>query len=70
MKIVSRIRYPSKTAWAAARAAELRAAAGALPAVPGSDWRAVRQRMEAIRHLLGEAARFDAIAARLARRTA
>jgi hypothetical protein len=61
--------YPSKTAWAAARAAELRAAAKALPTVPGSDWRAVRQRTEAIRRLLSEAARFDAMAARLAGRS-
>ncbi len=59
-----RLPYLSKTAWAAARAAELRAAAKALPVAPSSDWPAVRQRQATFRHLLSEAARFEAIAAR------
>lgn len=61
-----RTRYPSKAAWARARAAELRAAASALPVVAGSDWRAVKQRDATRRQLRAEAARFETIARRVA----
>lgn len=62
--------HPSKAAWALAKAAEYRAAASALPLVPGSDWRAVAQRMATQRHLLAEAAKYDRIAARFGARAA
>lgn len=66
--------YPTKAAWAAAKAAELRAAADALALeqIPSSDWHRVRRKMDGIAHLRREAARFDAIAAAFAlkRRTA
>lgn len=53
---------PSKAAWARARAAELRAAAAALPTVSAHDWRGVRARMATLAHLRAEAAKFDRIA--------
>lgn len=67
---MTRTLHPSKAAWASAKAAELRAAASALPVVAGSDWRAVKQRDATRRQLLAEAARFEAIAARFAARAA
>lgn len=67
---MTRTRYPTKAAWAAAKASELRAAASALPQVAGSDWRAVKQRDATRKALLAEAARFDRMAARFAARAA
>lgn len=68
----NRVPYPSKTAWARARAVELRAAADVLAgeSIPASEWRRVRQKMESVAHLRREAARFDRIAEALARRAA
>jgi hypothetical protein len=66
---MTRTHYPSKAAWAAAQAAQRRAAADALPRVPGSDWRGVRRRQAARLALQAEAARFDAIARRLGQAT-
>lgn len=55
------------TAWATARAAQLRRQAAELdrpdPANRG-DWRVVRMRQDSARELRREAARFDAIASR------
>lgn len=70
MESKPRTPHPSKAAWARAKAAECRAAASSLPLVAGSDWPAVQRRISAQRHLLAEAARFDAMAAWYAARAA
>lgn len=57
-----RQRYPTKAAWAAARAAEARAAIDRLPTCPAGDWRGVRARMRAIAAHQAEADRFDRLA--------
>lgn len=61
---MSRLPSPSEAAWAAAKAAEHRAAIAALPKVTGGDWRGVRRRMATIAFHRREAIRLDAIASR------
>jgi len=61
---MSRPYYPTKTAWAAARAAQARRDADALPVVPSSDWRGVQKRMRAQAHYRAEARRFEQLAER------
>lgn len=56
--------YPSKAAWATARASELRREARLFPTVPTADWRRVRRRMDAVRAYNAEADRFERMAAR------
>ena len=58
--------YRTKSEWAAAKAQALRDEAAALRVthVPSGDWRGVRRKTEALRHLEREAARFDRIARR------
>ena len=59
------MRYPSKAAWAAAKAQELRREADSLSYVPSADWRGIRARGKARRYLLEEACRMEAVATRL-----
>lgn len=58
--------YRTKAEWAAAKARKLRDEAAELRAhrIPVGDWRKVRRKMDALRHLESEAARFDRIARR------
>jgi hypothetical protein len=56
--------YPTKAAWAAAKANELREKASTLPYVPSSNWRAVRRRMDGRDNLNREALRFERMAER------
>lgn len=62
-----RPRFPTKAAWALAKAAEIRQQADAIPMVSSMDWRGVRRRAEARRHLEGKARRFEMMARRLQR---
>lgn len=62
MAAKSRTWYPTKAAWAAAKAAEARAAIDRLPRHPSADWRKVRARMRAIDSYRAEAARYDRLA--------
>lgn len=54
--------YPSKAAWAAAKARELRQEARLMPTVQSADWQGVRRRMRALRALRAEADRMDRLA--------
>lgn len=65
MTTTSRAWHPAKAAWAAAKAAEARAALESLPQRPAGDWRGVRARMQAVDRLRQEALRFERLAARL-----
>jgi hypothetical protein len=58
--------YPTKAAWAAAKAHELRQKADAIPRVQSSNWRGVRRRMTGLDNLRREALRFEMIAERFA----
>lgn len=65
MKTSAHTWYPSKASWAAARAAQARAAIESLPQRPAGDWRGVRARMQAVDRLRQEALRFERLAVRL-----
>jgi hypothetical protein len=54
--------YPTKAAWAAAKAEELRTLAANRPYVPSSNWRAVQRRAAGQDNLYREAARFARLA--------
>lgn len=59
--------YPKKSAWARAKAAELREQWGQRRAerVPSSNWRGVRAKMSGMDSLLSEARKYDRLAERL-----
>jgi hypothetical protein len=61
------MRYPTKRAWAEAKAAELHAEEMRIRAehVPASNWRAVQGKMRALDTLARERRRFEQLAARL-----
>lgn len=65
---MQRKRFPTKRAWAEAKAAELRAALDhhRTQAIPSANWRAVRGKMTAIDTLQREVLRFQRLAARFA----
>ncbi|MCR6661817.1 MAG: hypothetical protein NVV60_01380 [Luteimonas sp.] len=54
--------HPTKAAWAAARATELRQQADALPSVPASDWRGVSRRMRSLTRLHRQADALERLA--------
>lgn len=63
--MATRTYYPTKAAWAAAKAKELREEADSLPYVPAANWRGVRRRAMSKRVLLEEARRFEQIASNM-----
>lgn len=60
------MRYPTKRAWAEAKAAELRAGEARIRGehVPASNWRAVQGKMRALETLGRERRRFERMAER------
>lgn len=61
---MSRPYYPTKAAWAAARASALRKEADLLPFVRSTDWRGVKARARARDAYWREARRFEQMADR------
>lgn len=59
-----RVFYPTKAAWAAARAGELEQQAMDLAAMRGGDWRSRQVRRNSAARLRSEAGRFRRMAAR------
>lgn len=64
MNTTQRKWQPSRNAWAASRARELRAQASQVRAerIPSGNWRGVRRKMDALARLEREAARLEMIA--------
>lgn len=60
----NRPHYRTKAAWAAARAADARQRADALPRVDSGNWRGVRARMAAMAAYRNEARKFERLAER------
>lgn len=56
--------HPTKAAWAAARAREIRAQAAALRTerLPSADWRGIRGKQRTLSRLDAEASRYERIA--------
>lgn len=60
----AKVFYPTKSAWANARAADLTQQAASLSSQRGGDWRRRQARRQGVAHLYEEASRFRQMAAR------